>query len=835
MRRKPVLPEDAMEAAAFVVDAPLLGEQRARARALGLHRPGTTYAVLDDGRWLVRLPAPERTQPTSAPGLPLTSAGGALVAEPERRGPIGAVVVPVGGASRTIEAHRMTPVDPVSWVDLGELEVVSLVPSTAPPPPASEADDRVPPVDLRRKAAVGTPSRRAQQVLEEAAARSGPGSRRRTGGERGSGEPKSRPQPWRDRVLTAIARSPLGGEIGKRHERYLRDLALQFSRRDYDEALRNAIAVGGPGGSGLTLRLPSRRNDLQMRRTVARGGRSVPLGPSVDVKLRDMYRAAAEDLEAAGRVEEAAFVYADLLEDVPSAIAVLERGGRLEDGARLAEDRLPTSPDAVRLWWLAGHRDRAVWLARRRNHFAVVVSRLETTDAEAATALRLEWVAALEASGAVGTAVAVGWADPALRPLLGNLISRGIELDGPDAAALRAHRVALLPTDEVVEEVEDRLAEWADAKPDELRAFVLALADAPIADAAVDRRVASAAIRADAATAWPVGGDARSRVLPAVGRRADPLLVADLPPMRPRRRPERLDVGPSPAGAVAVFDAVGLPSGRTLLALGALGCRLITDDGRTVAQWDVPTHQLVPADHGGMALLLAPRGDGAEVHALDLGSRRIQRYGGVAGSSWVPTCDGSTWSVLDERGLAFYDLHADRPRVGWRELDEVNCLRLARSDLALAALVQSPYNGLEVMRWDPRSVTLIGRSKPSAPMDSESVVLTPDGSTHWVNGGGSVTTIPGHGARTTNQLREGGRLLAAGDHLVQLWPEGDSWKLDAGPFLDPGDRSVTIEMGAVEPTVHALGGRLAACDATGRVVVVDLGSRTVVSRVAVVG
>ena len=51
-------------------------------------------------------------------------------------------------------------------------------------------------------------------------------------------------------------------------------------------------------------------------------------------------------------------------------------------------------------------------------------------------------------------------------------------------------------------------------------------------------------------------------------------------------------------GALPVFDAVLLAGGRTPVAVGETGIRLLTNGGRTVTHWDQPTERLVVADQG---------------------------------------------------------------------------------------------------------------------------------------------------------------------------------------------------------------------------------------------
>src|SRR5207247_1315275 len=78
-------------------------------------------------------------------------------------------------------------------------------------------------------------------------------------------------------------------------------------------------------------------------------------------------------------------------------------------------------------------------------------------------------------------------------------------------------------------------------------------------------------------------------------------------------------IGEQDTGLLPVQDAAHLPSGRTLVALGEMGVRLLASDGRVIRDWaTVPADRLVPADSGTVALALAQRGKLWRLTRLDL-------------------------------------------------------------------------------------------------------------------------------------------------------------------------------------------------------------------------
>ncbi|MCB9564905.1 MAG: hypothetical protein H6708_31350 [Kofleriaceae bacterium] len=180
------------------------------------------------------------------------------------------------------------------------------------------------------------------------------------------------------RLALALWKSSLGRAIGRRHAAYLRETLELFDRGDLDEALRRrAVPLGGGGGgpSELALGLPARRDALTPSMAGAGGGAAIPVALDAIRLLRDRYEAARQRLLREGRVEEAAFVVADLLVDPAAAVALLERHGRAWLAAELAEARGLDPALVVRQWFLAGEPARAAQLAWRTGTFADAVAR----------------------------------------------------------------------------------------------------------------------------------------------------------------------------------------------------------------------------------------------------------------------------------------------------------------------------------------------------------------------------------------------------------------------------------------------------------------------------
>jgi hypothetical protein len=469
--------------------------------------------------------------------------------------------------------------------------------------------------------------------------------------------------------------------------------------------VRAGSASGCPGGGPAPCALG--------RDPACRAG-AAPYGAGVYEHLDSLYRQAAERLETAGRVEEAAFVLADLLGQPDEAVALLERHGRWALAAELA-DGLGLAPDlVVRLWWRAGRRDRAVEVALALGAFAAAVERLVPVDPAAARELRMAWVQARRRAGDHLGAVEAAWPDERLRPTVAGDLRAALTLGGTTAGVALAYLLSERPS------AADRTAAVrllsSDGAADVAARTALAAALArltPGADTAADRELCSAAARMlvrDAAAGDGLGPQPAGAALRALRRRADPLLAADLPALAWPAPADPLQVEADvTSGQLPVRDAFMLADGSVLVASGEAGLRLYAADGRVRARWPVPVHELVVADHGGGVLLVARRGEASELHRLDLTTRRLRRWVTLRVARVLDSFDGGVLVVLDADGLALLDATADQARVVWRELDRtVTVHKLARGPASLAALLSVPGTGRahELWRWDLPAMTL---------------------------------------------------------------------------------------------------------------------------------
>lgn len=827
-----------LPAAGFVLDVGLLGEAEARRRVLAAWTPGATLRELPDGRWLLTLAAPRSVRAERAPGLVVTERGGVLTAGGAAAGgaPPGRLVECRHGERRSLDLRALPAIDPAGWLAIGSRTRVALTPLDAAPAATAVAPlDAVAAPDLRDLAEVRPGSGKLRRRLEEAerAARAGPAA---AGGAPGPGFP-----PRGDRLVRLLLRTPVAGMTGRRHARYLRELTRSFERRDYDNALRDAIGIGGGGhGSWLTLRLPSRRQGALTPTARERPGGTVPWDGTAAEHLRRLYAAAAEQLERDGQIERAAFVHADLLDAPRDAIALLERHGRLELAARLAEGRELDADLVVRLWWQAGDRDRAVDLARARGAWAGAVALLQAVAPASALAMRAAWVAAEQQAGNHLAAIEAAWPEDVLREHVGDDLALLRTAGGPTAARALALQLAWRDDERWTADALGLLAGRDGAQAAQRHAFASAFSERPAAGDATDRRVAGQALRVllrDGSTSAAVPGKAGRAIYNRLRERSDALLRADAPPYEPA--PPALSVpllhaGAEP-GSLAVFDAVALPAG-VLVAAGERGLVLLTRDGRVRARWAVLAHRLIVADHGA-AVLVAGRGEALhEVHRLDLATRRLRRWASIASPALPDSFDGGLLTVVDRAGIAGLDTLGERPRELWRELDADSIvLDCSRSPGRLSGIVDVPLQGsrsarsIERWTWELPARRLARRELFRDDWPAPATRITADGTLLWLD---LDEDDPREERRTIDGERvwqlapPDGDLLVSGEHSGLVVPDAGEVRLTLRSPPRQEAVAVIAWAGATSPAFHVHDGVATAWVPDGRIVVVDLATRT---------
>ena len=734
-----------VDAAALLFPLSTTDEREAKRRILHLWTGGATVlriversGTISNTTLLLRLPKPLRVACSLAPGTPLVAQHGLLTALPlseaeakQIYAPANSVVIARGGQASVLAVESAIVEDPADWLDVSGWEWTRADSLGLPPPPIRDIA-AAPTFDARARLAkvMGEdPARRsAIEALRQAAQgkRGGTGENATSGGQggtKGGGAGTGGASPLgsllnrlfgqkgaaaggglgltaegqnRNSLLDAANRlaarfamlTGLSKLIGRHQAEYMRRMMDMFERGDFEQALRHAIGFSDLEGTNTppALRVPTPRADLTISPQPTPASGSIGLPDEWTEHLRKLYRQAFERLEQAGRIEEAAFVLAELLSAHEEAVSFLEKHKLYKLAAEIAEARKLPPGLVVRQWFLAGEPARAVHIARRTGAFADAVLRLERS-ADKTNAAQLRWLWAQSLAEAGGYYQAFGVVKPALEDLrkqperwtrILEWLDKSAAMGGVTGAEALAYQFCLLTKMEynAPPEVREQALALLEGEEEEnapaRAAFARELTNG--ANLPTIQTLARAAVRA---CLRDVGLNFQACLNAAdYGRLLnfadDAALRADAP-LLPKPAPAPAVLAPvafrfptEAAGTLAVTDAAFLPDGRCLVALGEMGVRLLTRDGRTVAHWDTPAHLLVLSDAGNRALILSRRGDLWRIARLDLTTRKLQEWGGAKLDTFAPDYDGSLWFVAMDKAFLALDATAQDIGALWR-------------------------------------------------------------------------------------------------------------------------------------------------------------------------
>jgi hypothetical protein len=508
---------------------------------------------------------------------------------------------------------------------------------------------------------------------------------------------------------------------------YMERMMDMFRQGQLDDALRHAIplssaqaAPGTPQGLGNV----GPRAGLHINPIAAGTGRGGTLDQTVFERLKQMYREAVAKLEKEGRIEEAAFVLAELLQQSEEAVLLLDKHKRYRLAAELAETRELKPELVVRQWMRAGEIGRAFEYARKMGVLPTVVLSLEKTDPERGRTLRRLWAELLAASGDHAAAVLVIWSIVEARPRAKAWLDLALAAGGVMGASLLARKLTLVPEafPEVKAKVLALLADGSLEQAPQRRAWAEALvAQERSPESQVLARATLRALLRDAATGVTAVDGRLVQQLSEFAR--DPVLTEDLPKL-PAAPPPAL--GPnqthavvcvgSDVGTLPLHDVARLPDGRLLLALGEAGCHLTQPDGRVLARFEAPTHHIVLSDQGTRALLVAPRGPLVTVAVLDIGALRSRHWGDLPLTLFARSFDGAVWFVANGEEAMALDTTISKPKALWR-VNRVGgrIVAMGRSATMLQFVVQGAPP--EVWGYDLPKMTLRARARPAVLSD----------------------------------------------------------------------------------------------------------------------
>jgi hypothetical protein len=525
--------------------------------------------------------------------------------------------------------------------------------------------------------------------------------------------------------MKALFQMKIAQIMGRRQAQYLAKMMEMFESGDLENALKHAIplenmqALKEVSAQTPFLGFLRPRRDLQINYGRQTGSSSaVFLEDEWFTNLRQLYRQTFERLKAQNRIEEAAFVLAELLNSNAEAVEFLEKHGEFRLAAQLAESRDLPKETIVRQWFLAGEKRRAVQLAVLHNCFEYVVTRLEQERHPQAAVLREVWAENLAASGNFTAAINTIWKLENKRALAEKWIDEAIEFGGAPAAEMMAKKIVLFPESfdqiktllmEILAETDTDSAEKRAAfaretlrlAPNaELRALIPPLARKLLADTAKDGRSFSSQ-------------DFRQ----LVEMSQDYTLRTDLPKLPESAENStletfRLEISERDRGAARISDACLLPDGKVAVALGAAGVKILTRQGKPIVHFDQPTQKFIVSDFGTKAICLAQRGEVWRLAKIDFVERKAAYWCDAQFKTYAPTFDGNLWFVAEKDEIYAIDTNAKTFEAVWRvtEMDG-QIYEISRTKNKLMLLTMGD-KGAEKWWYDLPQFILRSRNQP---------------------------------------------------------------------------------------------------------------------------
>ncbi len=550
---------------------------------------------------------------------------------------------------------------------------------------------------------------------------------------------KVKSQQWRQWMVRLAKASLISRLIARNQADHLGRVMQMFQSGQLDEALRNAIPLGGDtdGSLGQAFGTLKRRDKLELSRQSGPAA-SIHLADAAQAELRRLYRMGFEKLDRDGRIDEAVFVLAELLNNRAEALDYLERHKRFSQAAELALSWHMEPAQIVRLQCLAGDWRMAVAVARRDRVFGDVVPLLEAKWPDMARKMRLEWGEFLAAQGDWLGAVNAVWpvksAHDKAREWLQNAERNGGEL----AAKALVQRCLLIP------ESLEKYAEYIEMLRCERSRYIerAVIVDTAMAlkgkIGAVSRllRILVPMVLADQARG--VGKYSSKALQRLFSLGGDSIFNADLPsgklpvsmPASHWHDAKGIALSAPAAGTQAIFDAVPLLDGCYLLAQGETGVVMINNQGKTLFRFAVPAEVLVISENRQIALALMRRDEVWRVSRVDLAQRSVLELGMVMLEHFAREFDGVNWTVVARGVLRVLDTQHGLGTVVWQVADlpgRVVSLSVGRH--MEQVLLQRADTLLELWRYRLPSRLLASRDEVPQHGEQEFMVLAP-----WAHG-----------------------------------------------------------------------------------------------------
>lgn len=474
----------------------------------------------------------------------------------------------------------------------------------------------------------------------------------------------------------ALWNTSLGNKLRRELQRHLDEVNKMIDQGDIDRALKRAMSLSKEEErknkrSPLMMSPPKPRANLDFDLNRSEGTVAIPGNWGFE-ELRDKYRDLAEDLSAKGDHRRAAFIYAELLDDVPPALAELEKIEAYEDAAKLATARKQSGHTLVRLWYLAGNKEVALLMARRHQAMQVLADVAEK-EPEFAAFVRQHWVEDLVTEGDLPRAVAESANNERLAALhlrvLEKAISAGHILETPvleealktlpwtiealNASSDEANVVGRLEqvvhqgiVDPTVGDIRQRL--WSG---------VTGLEASDPRKAALTDALIRASLSYDADTPYALQSSELRRLARAGGCAALAEDLRQIHRLKPKERPSRANFPLPQTGTGQWTMAAAIQGGAALLANsnGEMALFDLAGDKRWTDHLP-DLVGLVPVSSGRLVLLVQGRDSLRRISVLDTTRRSYRALGSIKLLEWDRYAGDGTWQIQTPEAIGALDL-----------------------------------------------------------------------------------------------------------------------------------------------------------------------------------
>lgn len=527
-----------------------------------------------------------------------------------------------------------------------------------------------------------------------------------------------------DKLREKILTSQLGAITSRQNAKYLQKMMDMLNKGDFEQGLKHAIPLSKEAGAG-----QKRAGFLGPRSSLGLSGHGsgygVNLGAKLQQYLEQLYQRSFEKLDKAGRFEEAAFVKAELLQNIHDAIEYLQSKGLTELAAELAEAKSMPMVLIIRLWLKAGNKEKALWFALSSGQYNNVITLLENRDKDLAEQFRTQLVERFCQEGKFVEAIEMGWPVKSLHDKLSKLLEQVSLDDSPSALLIRVKALLLSANPEhkqqhamaLISHFEDTrlltlpLRQTAISELVKLRVTEANQAVSVVAKAALKSYFNDITLgncdknkQIQAALLLLIDDDLFKYDI----RRTSVKHINKLKSLATQTSTIQLQLDATPY-ANEILDMVLLADGNVLLALGEMGVILVNQNGKVIQRFNQPVHNFVPANNRQHVLCLAHRDTFISVFKFELTHQRLKAVKDFEFDRYAPDYDGSLWFVSKGDSLICIDLNSTPIKIFWQVNDLPGAVQYIKRADDFINLVLLDSQGLNHWQYRFPTLTLAAR------------------------------------------------------------------------------------------------------------------------------